>query len=99
LRSEYNIYDVSGLTISTLASLVFEDPSPGAKAQVILQPGYVGYHGNTMGDHGDGEYMAVLGTLNLAPEVSWVTMDSKICEIFMVSIPTHITHTHTLTLT
>jgi len=62
---------------------VFEDPSPGAKAQVILQPGYVGYHGNTMGDHGDGEYMAVLGTLSLAPEVSWVTMDGKICEIFM----------------
>jgi len=91
-------------SLSTLASLVFEDPSPGAKAQVILQPGYVGYHGNTMGDHGDGEYMAVLGTLSLAPEVSWVTMDGKICEIFMVSIHTHVTHTslthsHTLTLT
>jgi len=86
---------VSGLIIATLASLVFEDPSPGAKAQVILQPGYVGYHGNTMGDHGDGEYMAVLGTLSLAPEVSWVTMDGKICEIFMVSIHTHVTHTLT----
>ena len=74
---------------------MFEDPSPGAKAQVILQPGYVGYHGNSMDDRGDGEYMAVLGTLSVAPEVSWVTVDGKICEIFMVSMRIHILCIHT----
>ena len=72
-------------------SLVFEDSSPGAKVQVVLQTGYVGYHGNSMGDPGDGEHMAALGTLSLAPEVSWVTMDTKISDIFMVGC----THTHT----
>lgn len=39
------------------------------------------------GNHGDdANEQFVLGTLSILPELSWVSMDSKISEIFHVSI-------------
>ena len=54
-----------------------------------------GYYGDRLGDEFDGvlareackkEERTVLGTLSIAPEISWVTMDTKIGDIFMVSV-------------
>ena len=66
---------------------VYDDPTPGAKAPVTLLPGYHssfsdGY--GVVGGSDEGEGPVVLGTVSIAPEISWITMDTKICDIFMV---------------
>lgn len=100
---------------------MYDDPQPGARAEVILfidtneakppAPGPAndsGYYGDLLGRHGNGskwrpDSMAsstssdsgnhgdeaneqfVLGMLSIPPELSWVSMDSKVAEIFHVS--------------
>ena len=51
-----------------------------------------GMHRDSIGSHSDcssqgesTESSFPLGTLSVAPEASWVTMDTKVCDIFMVS--------------
>ena len=61
-------------------------------------------HRDSVSSHSDdgevGGKPLVLGMLSVAPEISWVTMDSKICDIFMVCtcIYAHTAHAHTNTL-
>ena len=52
----------------------------------------LGSHRDSIGSHSDcsstgesSETNFPLGTLSVAPEASWVTMDTKICDIFSVS--------------
>ena len=42
----------------------------------------------------DGEGTVVLGTVSIAPEISWITMDSKICDVFMVCVYTRSAYIH-----
>ena len=71
-------------------AVVCEDASPGAKAPVTLLPGYAspfpGY--GSVREEEEGEGTVVLGTVSIAPEISWITMDTKICDIFMVYMGT-----------
>ena len=61
---------------------VYDDKMPGAKVSVVLQLGYDTIYSETVERE---EHQFPLGTLSIAPETSWVTMDTKICDIFMVS--------------
>ena len=77
-------------TLHSHTHSVYDDPTPGAKAPVTLLPGYSSYHlwvegRGREGDGEEGEGTVVLGTVSIAPEISWITMDTKICDIFMVS--------------
>ena len=100
--------------------VVFEDDSPGARAQVILHidtnetsspvnekvndsgyysdllsrlgngiSGHKWSHDSISSDssnHGDDDNeQLVLGTISVPPEISWISMDSKIGDIFRVS--------------
>ena len=56
---------------------VYEDHNPGSPVQVILQVG--------CSDEEAELEDVILGTLNIAPTLTWVTMDTKITEIFVVS--------------
>ena len=66
---------------------------------MTLVPGYtsnVSYRGSEEeegwrgggGGGEEGEGTIVLGTVSIAPEISWITMDTKICDIFMVTLTT-----------
>ncbi len=98
-----------------LCIAVYDDPEPGARAEIILfidtnesRPAPAndsGYYGDILGrnkwnrdslassvssDSGNNGDEAceqfILGTLSVAPEISWVSMDSKVGEIFHVSV-------------
>ena len=75
---------------------VYDDTTPGAKAPVTLLPGYSSCYSfyemdgreggmETVEGEREGEGTVVLGTISIPPEISWITMDTKICDIFMVS--------------
>ena len=55
---------------------VYEEEGPGVSVTVELHPSYKSK------ENDDGKI--TLGSLKLQPDVSWVTMDNKICEIFKV---------------
>ena len=57
---------------------MYEDRNPGTPAQVILQVG--------CSDEEAELEDIILGSLNLAPTLTWVAMDTKITEIFVVSL-------------
>ena len=95
---------------------MYDDPEPGARAEVILfidtnegtkaPANDSGYYGDLFSRHGipsnkwgresvgscdsgnhgdDGTEQFILGTLSISPEISWVSMDSKVADIFLVS--------------
>ena len=74
--------------------VVYDDATPGAKAPVTLLPGYASSFPGYGGDE-EGEGTVVLGTISIAPEISWITMDTKVCDIFMVC-PYNCHTTHSL---
>lgn len=65
---------VCNVTVSS----VYEDHNLGTPAQVILQVG--------CSDEEAEQEDVVLGALNLASTLTWVAMDTKITEIFVVSL-------------
>ena len=65
----------------------------GYHSDIFRQFGTAGAHRDSIGSHSDcssqgecSEGTVPLGMLSIALEASWVTMDTKICDIIMVSI-------------
>ena len=75
------------VSMCRVITAVYDDPTPGAKAPVTLLPGYSSSYSDygVTGGCDEGEGTVVLGTISIAPEISWITMDTKICDIFMVT--------------
>lgn len=77
-----------------------QPPGPGVNdsgyhGDILGRRGSIGSgsaHRDSIGSHSDcssqcenAESIFPLGMLSVAPEASWVTMDTKICDIFTVS--------------